>query len=82
MMNNVRGHHNSCRLNTEYPRFSLLDSKTISARMVVGIRMAEGMAVLYQQVVYPFPVWNEKLLVEISPSRIDLVCEELICVLS
>lgn len=60
MMNNVRGHHNSCRLNTEYPRFSSLDSKTISARMVIGIRMAVGMAVLYQQVVYPFPVWNEK----------------------
>lgn len=46
--------------------------------MVVGIRMVEGMAVLYQQVVYPFPVWNEKLLVEISLSRIDWVCEELI----
>lgn len=40
------------------------------------------MAVLYQQVIYPFPVWNEKLLLEISLSRIDWVCEELIWVLS
>lgn len=44
--------------------------------------MAVGMAVLDQQVVYPFPVWNGRLLLEISLSGIDWVCEELIRVLS